>query len=193
MAKRKMRPVAERFWEKVDIGGSDDCWLWTASTSAGYGSFWTSEKTDGAHRYQLEQKMGRVLLDGEFCLHTCDNKLCVNPDHLYCGSAADNSRDMVKRGRKESGSDVYGSKLTDGLVLRIRQMYATGQYTSEELAIVFDITGNNILHVVNGRTWRHVGGPIDSRSRKEKAARGARSVNHPDYVPQEVRLRQLRG
>ncbi len=83
-AKRGPRPtVAERFWEKVDMGGGvDDCWQWTASKSTkGYGHFWGTNRLVPAHRFAYELLVGPVP-DGLQLDHLCRNRACVNPEHL---------------------------------------------------------------------------------------------------------------
>lgn len=102
----KSRPAMERFLEKVDrSGGPDACWVWTAARNRyGYGVF----QLDGrrgmtAHRWMLARTLGRPLRWDdevqEMALHTCDNPPCVNPAHLYVGTAKDNFDDVRQRGR----------------------------------------------------------------------------------------------
>ena len=93
----------KRFWDKVDKTG--ECWIWTASTRAGYGAFGYDGKTYRAHRFVL-------LLDGywlpkgmEVC-HSCDDILCVNPDHLWVGTHKENMEDMAEKGRSKKGMPV---------------------------------------------------------------------------------------
>jgi hypothetical protein len=93
------RPLADRFWEKVDKAGG--CWLWTAAKgSNGYGNFvaYKGEAPTGAHRMSWELTFGEIP-DGGFVLHRCDNRLCVRPSHLFLGTQADNLRDMHAKGR----------------------------------------------------------------------------------------------
>lgn len=79
------------------------CWIWTAPLSTlGYGWFRCNGKRTQAHRFSLEIFKGPIP-EGLFALHTCDNRWCVNPDHLYVGTALDNARDMVARGRHSNG------------------------------------------------------------------------------------------
>lgn len=95
-----------RFWAKVDKGGANGCWVWTASTFRnrnGYGKFNAGSSHDGnrtvyAHRFSFESVNGKIP-DGLDVLHSCDNPPCVNPDHLRLGTAADNAGDMVRRRR----------------------------------------------------------------------------------------------
>lgn len=102
-ARRANAMVEHRFWEKVDVRGPDECWLWTAGEmGAGYGVFHpTKGKTVLAHRYAFESESGPGAADGKYVDHTCHNnhgcppgpcehRLCCNPDHLEAVSNREN-------------------------------------------------------------------------------------------------------
>lgn len=103
---RASKPVADRFWPKVDkSAGPDACWIWTASRTAfGYGRILVSPKyVTHAQRVAYELCIGPIPA-GLIVRHKCDNPPCCNPAHLELGTNADNSRDMVARGRAATGS-----------------------------------------------------------------------------------------
>jgi len=94
-----------RFWGKVatKCGQTpEDCWLWLGSLDRyGYGRFsLSSKKRIGAHKFSLELALGHPLEPGQFACHTCDNRDCVRPEHLYAGSPRENVRDIAERGRQ---------------------------------------------------------------------------------------------
>ena len=96
----RRRPMVDRFWEKVEQ--SDGCWLWTGVRGRnGYGRFMRRayEEMIGAHQMSWEIANGREVPAGMCVLHSCDNPPCVNPDHLTLGTRAQNTADMMQKGR----------------------------------------------------------------------------------------------
>src|SRR6266702_1142454 len=98
LARREPRTtVTERFWRYVDK--TPGCWLWTGYRDrGGYGTIQVAHYPKLVHRMSYEMQNG-VIPDKKVVRHTCDVRHCVNPAHLVIGTAADNTADMLERGR----------------------------------------------------------------------------------------------
>ena len=94
------RPVSDRFWGNVYPGQADDCWEWHGTLRAdGYGQIRIGASNVLAHRLAWQLAVGPIP-DDLCVLHRCDNPPCVNPDHLWLGTHADNMHDMFAKGRE---------------------------------------------------------------------------------------------
>ncbi len=149
----------QRFWNKVDKRGPDECWLWKATISKnGYGSFKLAGKPQTSSRVAFLAANGRPP-GADMVLHTCDNRACCNPAHLYLGDVTQNSRDMVERGRNRTGP-VKGeqngnAKLTEDDVRQIKTMIRDG-WLNQALADKFGVTHQMISKIRCGHFWQHV-------------------------------------
>jgi len=138
---------AEDFYSRVEQG--DGCWDWVegGSGASGYGR----ACGDHAHRVSWRFAYGPIP-EGLWVLHTCDNRKCVRPDHLFLGTNLTNIADMVAKGRHCRGEVNGMSKLTDASVREIR----SSGLSAESLAAMYDVTKAAIRLVLRRETWRHV-------------------------------------
>jgi len=99
----------ERFWSRVNIKGINDCWKWLGTiASTGYGKICISSKQCLAHRISFQIDNPNICLDGTIIRHLCNNRLCVNPNHLKIGSQQDNMRDRPEiKKYKAFGEEKY--------------------------------------------------------------------------------------
>jgi len=156
-----MKSVETRFWEKVQVGDSSQCWEWQAHIgNGGYGRFnYTSTKGKrfiaDTHRVAYELTFGEIPAGMCVC-HKCDNPRCCNPAHLFIGTVQDNINDKVTKGRQSRGIKHTNSKLAPTQVVQIRALYKDGGGSMAELARQFNITKGAIQHIIERRNWRHI-------------------------------------
>jgi len=152
---RRPRPLAERFWEKVDVRSPDECWPWLASTKqGGYGKIvGDNGRLLLAHRAAYQLAVGPTP-DNLVVCHRCDNPNCVNPAHLFLGTQAENLRDMRAKGRGNPprGNRHPNARLNDSLVTSIR----ADARSHRQLARAYGIGKSTVGMIKAGATWTHV-------------------------------------
>lgn len=147
-----MEEVRNRFMANVEVRPGE-CWLWQASTVAGgYGQIRILGEYYRATRVAYEMFCGPIG-PGRMVCHTCDTPQCVNPQHLWLGSAKDNGRDAARKGRTVRGSRVNTAKLTERDVVAIR---AAGG-TQAAIAARFGVSRSLVGQIRAGVVWKHVG------------------------------------
>jgi hypothetical protein len=186
--------ILQRFEARFIPEPNSGCWLWDGDVEGGgYGVFFLrKEKIDGvwkkirikAHRVSWELHRGEVP-DGLMVCHSCDVRLCVNPVHLFIGTAADNSADMVFKDRAPRGERQGSSKLTAEVVRSI--MGSTE--TSEVLADRFGVTFQTISNIRRGLTWRHL---KLARTDDPKKNQGAPGSKHHGAILSEADIPGIR-
>ena len=149
-----MMSLEERFWAKVKK--SDGCWEWQAACFYdGYGQIKIKGMRRHAHRVSFEFANGKIP-KGLLCLHHCDNKKCVRPDHLFLGTYADNVKDMISKNRARYVT-VYGEhngrhRLKAWQVLQIREAYQRGE-SVQFLHKKYHTSTSNISFIGLKRGW----------------------------------------
>lgn len=144
----------QRFDEKVDVRGPNDCWEWLArKTHQGYGRFNLRGVNCQANRVAWELEFGAIP-EGMHVLHRCDNPSCVNPSHLWLGTNADNVADRVRKGRnpRMDGERNPRQKLSFADVLKIRERFRSGE-PSKRLASEYGIARGYVPQLARGVTW----------------------------------------
>jgi hypothetical protein len=137
--------------------GLDRCWDWSGTLSkAGYGKIKVGDVHTTAHRISWAIHYGPVP-EGMCVLHKCDNRCCVNPNHLMLGTIEDNNLDRVAKGRSAPlmGSALPQAKLTDDQVRQIREMYRIG-LSQSVIGAKFNMAQQSIQKITSRRLWKHV-------------------------------------
>ena len=184
----------KRFWTKVNK--TETCWNWTAYCNvAGYGTFLYNGKARTAHRIAwllaTGKDPGNLLV-----LHKCDNRKCVNPEHLYIGTAADNVRDSINRRRIKVGEAHYAAKLSVASIEWAVKEYNSGR-DQKSIAKELNVSPSALYNALKGKTWKHVG--INSPITKEKGfLHRKRGADHylaklNDSMVLEAKHRRLNG
>lgn len=133
------------------------CWIWTGWVDPhGYG--FVTRRVSGkkvhlrVHRMHLEARLGRKLAEDEGACHRCDNPSCVNPDHLFAATHAENMRDMAAKKRAASGERHGASKLTAEAVAQI--YLASGLH--KDIGAAFGVRRECVDKIKRGDRWREV-------------------------------------
>lgn len=155
--RRQQRPIADRLWENVAVGSTDECWEWTGwKNKRGYVSMLVGGRkghTVGVHRLAWEQANGPIP-PGVFICHACDNPCCCNPSHLFSGTPSDNVQDMLSKGRHFTpalaGKNNGRAKLNESQVAEIRE----GKLQTMEYAAKFGVDRSTVRRVALGKRYQ---------------------------------------
>lgn len=159
----KLNPKQEAsYWSRVSKTGSDECWKWNPGTPlkpGKYGSFRVGKTTISAHRVSWMMQNNRLLESDIYVCHTCDNTHCVNPSHLFPGTALDNALDKVRKGRsyRPHGKLTPWAVLDESKISEIRGKFIPYTYTIAMLAKEYGVSKGAICGVLYANTWKHLG------------------------------------
>jgi hypothetical protein len=139
------------FLQKVDAGGFDpaQCWAWTG---AGKGNGYGHANGEPAHRRSYRLFCGPIPPNMDVC-HTCDNRWCVNPDHLFLGTRSENMADCKSKGRTAGGTRKH---LNEGQVQEIRRRLLAG-LSPRKIATQMDVNYGTVTAIKEGRSYVGIG------------------------------------
>lgn len=127
--KKDWSTLEKRLFASYEVDESTGCWNWTGSLRVGYGVIGDKKKSLGAHRVSYELNKGPIP-EGLVVCHSCDNRRCINPEHLWLGTQKDNMQDCARKGRIvthegdrfKHGNTPYNSKFSPEIVLEVRRL-----------------------------------------------------------------------
>jgi len=157
MSEKRMSIDCEELREyilaNITVNEETGCWLWAKGASGdGYAQGVIANKPVRANRISYLAFNGELPPELLVC-HSCDNKECVNPEHLWLGTHLENMRDMVSKGRGNSGEKNAGSKLTESQVEEMRELSETGLVDTNTLATYYSISVQQVRKILRYEAW----------------------------------------
>ena len=157
----------DRFWSNVDIRGESECWLWQLSRDKkNYGQFQLRGKCERSYRISWFLVNGLIpeLFEGlpAMICHSCDNPPCCNPNHLFLGNHAINTKDSAVKDRRFSlrlgnrGKENCSAELVEVQVCEIKTLLREGVLTHREIAEIYGVSKSTITSIGSGKHWSHV-------------------------------------
>lgn len=149
-------PSTEKFLSYIiDSSDVDKCWIWKGTLNGtGYGRF-----SDRLGRKMLAHRLAFWMFKLEhpgnkFVCHKCDTRKCVNPNHLFLGTAKENSEDMVSKGRQHKGEDHTLATISSASIANMRALFMAGAPV-RSVAIGFGVRQSDVRRIARGITRRH--------------------------------------
>ena len=145
----------QKFWSKTDKRSDNECWLFLgAKDKDGYGQFWDGDNQIMTRSHSFSAKIHFGVIPKNMCVcHKCDNPSCVNPNHLFLGTALDNQKDKMAKNRHAKGESQGHSKLTNEQISQIRSR-ANDDY--KVLCSEFNIVPSTVYRIWHKESWKHI-------------------------------------
>lgn len=152
--------MSRRLLANMTVNDASGCWEYNNPHHTGYGMVTRAGRRHQAHRLSYEAFVGPIP-DGMMVCHKCDNRPCINPNHLFLGTGSDNAMDMHAKGRfpVKRGVQVANAKLNDSLVADARRRAANGESIAA-IAREIGVTLSCLHAAVRGHSWKHVKEPL---------------------------------
>lgn len=152
-----MKGIIDRFSDGITVNKETCCWEVEPTAKGGYGKINVLGKTMLYHRASFELYVGKIP-DGMMVCHKCDNPRCVNPVHLFIGTAKDNMDDKIEKGRHagaKKGSNHHKAKLVEWQVIEIKNLLATGE-SQRKIAEMYGVSQSLVNNIKSGKRWKHI-------------------------------------
>jgi len=151
--------VKQAYQHRYVVDENSGCWNWIGAVqSNGYGHLNNSGRIILAHRFFYEFYCGHIP-KSKLVLHRCDNRICVNPEHLWIGTHKNNTLDMISKERGNfpgtNGERNGNAKLSSDEILSLKEMYLTRKHSRAEIARVFNSSWSTIDRIVRNESRRN--------------------------------------
>lgn len=179
-----IRKINARLQFESHYEKTNGCWEWKGSLNAnGYGKFGTKST---ASRLQYIHYYGPIT-DGLQVCHTCDNRKCVNPEHLFLGTIGDNLKDMTQKGRRAKGSKIASSRLTEEIVLEIRKKRLEG-WKYKDLETTYNLGRGHLHGICKNKSWQHI--PMGEETKNYISPYDKNKKQHTEKSPKSFKQPQ---
>lgn len=179
--------IVNKIYNKITIinfGEFKDCWE--------YGKWSKKSNYPTIKISNTELRITRVLyqifhpeenIDDKVICHTCDNRFCVNPNHLFSGTIQDNMNDKISKNRQTKGSDISSSKLSENSIIEILEGIINGKFNSyDDIQNNFDISISSVSSILNGMRWTHITKDYNLFELKNKIIKSRKGTNSPSSL-----------